>query len=102
MSVGDRLNVLLRRAFAEEIAEVGRIARRVDDEEVDLPLLVGLSRKSTIGRVLDGRPAEGRLFGTIGADLYAHHAGASALRVHDVGVHRDALRLWRAIEAADG
>ncbi|MCB1884358.1 MAG: dihydropteroate synthase [Geminicoccaceae bacterium] len=68
----------------------------------DLPLLVGLSRKSTIGRVLDGRPAEGRLFGTIGADLYAHHAGASALRVHDVGVHRDALRLWRAIEAADG
>ncbi|MCB9691500.1 MAG: hypothetical protein H6736_06780 [Alphaproteobacteria bacterium] len=46
MSVGDRLNVLLRRAFAEEIAEVDRIARRVDAATALLKAIDGWQQES--------------------------------------------------------
>jgi dihydropteroate synthase len=63
------------------------------------PVLIGLSRKSFLGRIL-GDLERDRTFATVAADLAAAARGAWMLRVHDVGVHRDALRVVQAIEGA--
>lgn len=60
------------------------------------PVLIGVSRKSLIGR-LTGRDADGRLAGSIAAALAAARAGASIIRVHDVAQTRDALAVWAEI-----
>jgi dihydropteroate synthase len=62
------------------------------------PVLVGPSRKSFIGRLLDLPPAE-RLEGTIAACVLAADRGAHLVRVHDVGPVRRALRVADAIAA---
>lgn len=61
-----------------------------------LPVLVGASRKSFIGRVL-GKEVDERLAGTIAVNLAALNAGAAILRVHDVAAHRDALTVREAV-----
>ena len=58
--------------------------------ETGFPLLIGLSRKSYIGNILDAPPEE-RLYGTLAADMYACRQGADIIRVHDVKPHRDML-----------
>ena len=60
-----------------------------------LPLLAGLSRKATIGR-LTGREPGDRLAGSLGAALSAVAQGASIVRVHDVRETVDALKVWNA------
>jgi dihydropteroate synthase len=62
------------------------------------PILVGCSRKSFIGAVLDGPPEE-RLEGTLAAHVMAARHGAHAVRVHDVRAHRRALRVADAIRS---
>ena len=62
------------------------------------PVLLGVSRKSTIGRVTGQTVAADRLAGSIAAGLAGVAAGADALRVHDVAPHVQALKIWRAIE----
>ena len=59
------------------------------------PLLVGWSRKSTLG-VLTGRPVEDRLAASLAAALAAVAHGARILRVHDVAATADALKVWSA------
>jgi len=59
------------------------------------PLLVGWSRKSTLGTIT-GRPVKAREGSSIAAALAAVHLGASILRVHDVASTVDALKVWRA------
>jgi dihydropteroate synthase len=61
------------------------------------PLLVGLSRKSTLGE-LTGRPVAQRLPASLAAALIAVQNGARIVRVHDVGATRDALAVWEAYE----
>lgn len=60
------------------------------------PILVGTSRKSTIGRVLD-LPAGERLEGTIATTALAAAAGADLVRVHDVRANARAARMADAI-----
>ncbi|WP_095504539.1 dihydropteroate synthase [Paraferrimonas sedimenticola] len=60
-----------------------------------LPLLVGASRKSMIGNLLD-RPVSQRLAGSLAAALFALERGASILRVHDVQATVDAVKVWQA------
>ncbi len=64
------------------------------------PILIGLSRKAFIGKILGGLPVEERLVGTIVADTYAACAGADILRVHDVAEAVAAKRILQAIAAA--
>jgi len=67
------------------------------------PLLVGVSRKSFIGRLHDSTiplPAEDRLEGSLAAGLWAVQQGASGLRVHDVEATRRALNVWQGIARA--
>ncbi len=60
------------------------------------PVLLGLSRKSVIGQVLD-RPVDQRLYGTLAGTVVAVLKGASFIRVHDVAENKDAIRMTRAI-----
>lgn len=62
------------------------------------PLLVGVSRKSMIGQMLDNRPVAGRDAASVAAALLAAQAGAAILRVHAVQATRDALRVWQAVQ----
>ena len=64
------------------------------------PLLIGLSRKSFIGKLLGGLPVEARLTGTIVANTYAACAGADIVRVHDVAEAVAMKRILHAIAAA--
>ena len=61
-----------------------------------LPLLIGVSRKSMIGKVLGDSPAEERLMGSVAAAVMAEMKGANILRVHDVAETRDALSIVEA------
>ncbi|MFC4821435.1 dihydropteroate synthase [Dokdonella ginsengisoli] len=65
------------------------------------PVMVGLSRKSTIA-ALTGReaPAE-RAAGSAAAALIAVQRGAAIVRVHDVAFTRDALAVWQAVAQGD-
>lgn len=70
---------------------------RRQDELLGLgrPLLLGWSRKSTLGEVT-GRPVEQRLAASLAAALGAVRQGAAIVRVHDVAQTVDALRVWGA------
>jgi dihydropteroate synthase len=59
------------------------------------PLLVGWSRKSTLG-ALTGRPADQRMVASVAAALAAVQRGAHIVRVHDVAATVDALKVWQA------
>jgi len=61
-----------------------------------VPLLVGLSRKSMIGK-LTGRDVGGRAAGSAAAALIAVQKGAKIVRVHDVGITRDVLAVWEGV-----
>jgi len=61
-----------------------------------LPLLVGSSRKSFIGK-LTGHSVEARLPGTLASTLLAVLRGADIVRVHDVGEVKQALVVWQRI-----
>jgi dihydropteroate synthase len=62
------------------------------------PVLVGLSRKRTIGELTGVERPEERVQGSVAAHLYAVAKGARLLRVHDVRAHKEALRVWEALE----
>lgn len=59
------------------------------------PILAGLSRKSTLGKIT-GRPVEERLAASLGTALLALQNGAAILRVHDVKETKDVVALWQA------
>lgn len=62
------------------------------------PLLVGVSRKSTLGEIT-GRPVGQRLSASLAASLIAIQNGARIVRVHDVAQTRDAIAVWEAVQA---
>ena len=65
------------------------------------PLLVGWSRKSTLGQ-LTGRPVQDRLVASVAAALASVQRGARVLRVHDVAATVDALKVWQMAGLVDG
>jgi dihydropteroate synthase len=68
-------------------------------KKFDFPVLVGASRKSMIGSILDGRPADDRLTGTIAVHYHSLMKGADILRVHDVKEASDSIRIFEAIQS---
>lgn len=76
------------------------LLRRLDViRNLDLPLLVGASRKSFIGEIA-GTDATERLSGSLAAVSWAAHHGAAVVRVHDVADTHQFLQVWKAIESA--
>jgi dihydropteroate synthase len=66
-----------------------------------VPLVVGLSRKSTIGTLTGEKQAHERVMGSVGGAVQAALAGAQILRVHDVKATRQALQMALAIADPD-
>lgn len=66
---------------------------------LEVPILVGLSRKSMTTRVLGVTPAEA-LNGTTALHMAALERGARILRVHDVKEAVQTIRLWEQLESA--
>ena len=64
--------------------------------ELGCPLLLGWSRKSTLGQ-LTGRPVGERTAASVAAAIAAVQQGAAIVRVHDVAETVDALKVWRAL-----
>jgi len=114
--VGEVRDFLAGRAHALESAGVGRerivldpgvgfakgvehnlelLRRQAELLDLGYPLLVGWSRKSTLGAVT-GRPVGDRQAASVAAALAAIARGASIVRVHDVAATVDALKVWRA------
>lgn len=61
------------------------------------PVLAGISRKSMLGQILNGRDASGRLIATVCAHFFALQKGARILRVHDVVEAADSVRVFEAL-----
>jgi dihydropteroate synthase len=70
-----------------------------DFNALELPIVVGVSRKSLIGAVLDVGPAE-RLYGSIALAAIAVWQGAAIIRAHDVAATAQAIRMTAAVRAA--
>lgn len=64
-----------------------------------VPLMIGVSRKSMIGALLDRRIDE-RMLGSVVLAVLAAQSGAKMLRVHDVGATVDALKIMSAVDKA--
>jgi len=64
------------------------------------PILIGVSRKSFIGKLLDDAPVDRRLEGGVAAAAVAVFQGASIVRTHDVAATRQAARVAAAIRAS--
>jgi len=65
-----------------------------------VPVLAGLSRKSTIGAITGREVPDQRVHGSVAAALIAVQNGATILRVHDVAATREALRVWAAVSGS--
>ena len=87
--------------FGKTVAHNLSLLRHLDQfTALGVPLLAGLSRKSTIGRITGRDDPKERVYGSVAAALIAAQNGATILRVHDVAATRDALAVWQATQSA--
>ncbi len=87
--------------FAKTQAHNLRLFQQLERlHELGRPLLVGVSRKSMIGRALE-RPVGERLYGSLALAALAVAKGAQIVRVHDVAETVDVVRMIAAVEWAD-
>ena len=82
----------------ELIAKLDQLAA----EFAEFPLLIGTSRKSFIGKLLDGAPADKRAYGTIATVAASVLKGAHILRVHDVKEAVEAIKVADAVKRTSG
>jgi dihydropteroate synthase len=86
--------------FGKSVEQNLEIIRRLGDlsnQFSDLPIVIGTSRKSFLGKLLNGAPADERLYGTIATVVASVLNGAHIVRVHDVKAAREAVRIADAI-----
>ena len=84
--------------FGKSLDENLELIRRGRElAELGFPTLSGSSRKSSIGKILDGAPVEARLMGTAATVALAIANGAAIVRVHDVRALKDVARVSDAI-----
>jgi dihydropteroate synthase len=86
--------------FGKSVEQNLEIIRRLRDlahEFADLPIVIGTSRKSFLGKLLNGARADERLYGTIATEVASVLNGAHIVRVHDVKAAKEAVRIADAI-----
>ncbi len=87
--------------FGKTLAHNLEIVEGLDKfTEFGYPLLVGASRKSMIGQILNDRPVHERLAGTIAIHYHCLLKGAKILRVHDVQEAKDSVQIYHAVKTA--
>ncbi|MDH3197744.1 MAG: dihydropteroate synthase [Candidatus Krumholzibacteria bacterium] len=87
--------------FGKRLADNLDLLKNVDALRVlGYPVLVGASRKSFLGKILDADAGE-RLAGSLAAAAWCHHAGVDIVRAHDVRETVSALRVLDAIADPD-
>ena len=87
--------------FAKTFEQNFQVLARVGDlVGLGLPVLIGVSRKSFIGKRLGIEAAADRDAASVAVGLDSLRRGAHMLRVHDVAAHRQAIELWETIENA--
>jgi dihydropteroate synthase len=83
--------------FGKTVEHNLELLRRLDEiVAIGRPVVIGTSRKSFLGKLAGGRPADERLPGTIATNVMALERGASVFRVHDVAPVADALAIAAA------
>lgn len=87
------------KTLAQNIELLGRLDQ-LAEEFKDFPLLVGTSRKSFIGHLLEGAPVNKRIHGTMASVAVSILRGAQIIRVHDVRAARETARVIDAIRKA--
>jgi dihydropteroate synthase len=88
--------------FGKTVEHNFELVRRLDElTALGRPIVVGFSRKSSLGRILgDPEAKTGTTAASIGAAVVAFERGATILRVHDVREHVEALTAARAALAS--
>jgi dihydropteroate synthase len=88
--------------FGKTVAQNFELVRRLDVlTALGRPVVIGFSRKSSLGRILgDAQATTGPLSASLAAALAAYERGATMLRVHDVREHVEALTVAAAVAAA--
>ncbi len=85
--------------FGKSLAHNLALLKKLDRfKALGLPMLVGVSRKSMIGAILN-KPVADRMIGSVAAATLAAWQGADILRVHDVAETFDALKVCCAIKS---
>jgi dihydropteroate synthase len=86
--------------FAKTASQNVELLRRLSElSTLGLPILVGVSRKSFIGKFGGEPDPSRRVPGSLAAALFALEQGASILRVHDVAETAQAVRIWQLLSA---
>ncbi|MCW8910005.1 MAG: dihydropteroate synthase, partial [Gammaproteobacteria bacterium] len=87
--------------FGKTLAHNLSLLKHLDDfRDLACPLLIGVSRKSMIGAILQAE-VDDRLSGSLAAAILAYTKGAGIFRVHDVKPTVDALRICSAMSNAE-
>jgi dihydropteroate synthase len=84
--------------FGKTLEHNLKLLKRLDSlVGLGFPVLVGVSRKSFLGKITGSEDPKSRLFGTVAANVLAYERGASLFRVHDVRANKEALAVAAAI-----
>lgn len=91
--------------FGKSLSDNLRLIKNLEDlDDLGRPIMLGISRKSTIASVLAGQgdppPPDKRLFGALGATALAVLNGAAIIRTHDIRETVEMLMLLGAIQNA--
>jgi dihydropteroate synthase len=88
--------------FGKTVAQNVELISKLDllaSAFAEFPIMIGTSRKSFIGKLLDGAPADRRLHGTIASVVASVLNGAHIVRVHDVKAALEAVRIADAVRS---
>ena len=84
--------------FGKSVAHNMLLLRNIEFLRVEnRPLIVGVSRKSFLGKIMGDGAMEARFWPTVALTSYAREKGAGVVRVHDVRPNAEALRMIEAI-----
>ncbi len=85
------------KTFEQNLELLARLDKLIA-EFPDFPLLIGTTRKSFIGNILDDAPADKRLYGSLATNAIAVWNGANIVRVHNVKETVDVVRVVRDLK----
>lgn len=96
----DRIAIDPGIGFGKTLDNNLEILNRLEDyKDLDVPVLLGVSRKSFIGTLAEEPQVQKRLPGSLAAALWSVQHGVHILRVHDVSETAQALKVWSSIGA---